>query len=293
MNVLQLQYFCAVARSGHLSKTAESLHIAQPSLSKSIQRLEHELGVELFDRAGGGMRLNAFGRAWLAHAEAMLAEYEAGLDEVSRLRRSEQQNVTISFRSAAMLTTEVLALIAEACPGINMRVSSHGGDSQLSITCGPVPQSSKNRSTILHETILVALPKNHPLAHKRILNRQDVSLLSFVMQTEDNPISSTIDYYLDKYGIAINSGMVVDSPNLLRELSATGGYAAFIPALTWYKFSERSVSLHAIEGVTMDKYLYLETADGAIENANVRACKKVITDYFASLQDHVSKAATI
>lgn len=52
MELLQLWYFREIAHSGHLSRTAEKLHIAQPSLSQMLKRLENELGISLFDRIG-------------------------------------------------------------------------------------------------------------------------------------------------------------------------------------------------------------------------------------------------
>lgn len=58
MELLQLQYFRELARNGHLSRTAEALHIAQPSLSQTIKRLESEVGVPLFDRVCNRIILN-------------------------------------------------------------------------------------------------------------------------------------------------------------------------------------------------------------------------------------------
>ena len=64
MELSQLKYFEIVAKHEHITRAAEELHIAQPSLSKAISRLEAELGVELFDRQGRNIKLNSFGRVF-------------------------------------------------------------------------------------------------------------------------------------------------------------------------------------------------------------------------------------
>ena len=65
MELLQLWYFREIAHSGHLSRTAEKLHIAQPSLSQMLKRLENELGISLFDRIGKRLVLNENG-VWIS-----------------------------------------------------------------------------------------------------------------------------------------------------------------------------------------------------------------------------------
>lgn len=67
-----VRYFTAVAEHGNFGRAAAELHVAQPSLSKQIQRLEVRLGVRLLDRAPQGTRLTAAGAAFLPEAQALL-----------------------------------------------------------------------------------------------------------------------------------------------------------------------------------------------------------------------------
>jgi len=77
MELSSLRHFLTVARLEHLSRAAEQLRVAQPSLSRTIARLESELGTPLFDR-GGRLRLNDAGRLFREHVERALGELEAG-----------------------------------------------------------------------------------------------------------------------------------------------------------------------------------------------------------------------
>ena len=78
MDLLQLRYFQAVARYEHISRAAEELRIAQPSLSRAIARLEAELGSPLFDRQGRRIRLNQYGAMFLRHVDRALSELDDG-----------------------------------------------------------------------------------------------------------------------------------------------------------------------------------------------------------------------
>src|ERR1700741_1193706 len=71
-----LRYFIEVAKSLHVRRAAERLHIAQPALTQNIQQLESELGVELFHRESRHLRLTEAGQTFLAEAEESLGQFD-------------------------------------------------------------------------------------------------------------------------------------------------------------------------------------------------------------------------
>jgi DNA-binding transcriptional LysR family regulator len=86
MTLQQLQYVLAAIEHGSFSAAAEALHLAQPSLSEQVRRLEAELGVRLFQRVGRGLVLTEAGRALRPHAEAALAAVEEARRSVGAIR---------------------------------------------------------------------------------------------------------------------------------------------------------------------------------------------------------------
>src|SRR3954470_55751 len=86
MTLQQLTYFLAAAGHGSFSAAAESLLMAQPSLSEQIRRLEAELGVPLFMRVGRGLELTEAGRLLRPHAERTLAEAQEAIESVREVR---------------------------------------------------------------------------------------------------------------------------------------------------------------------------------------------------------------
>src|SRR5919107_2634476 len=95
MTLPQLRYFLAAADHGSFSAAAQALHMAQPSLSDQIRKLESELGVALFARAGRRLALTEAGRMLRPHAEKTLAAAEEAAESVKEVRTLE--GGTVSF----------------------------------------------------------------------------------------------------------------------------------------------------------------------------------------------------
>jgi DNA-binding transcriptional LysR family regulator len=101
MTLQQLTYFLAAVEHGSFSAAAEELHMAQPSLSEQIRRLEAELGVALFTRAGRGLTLTEAGRLLRPHAERTLADAQDAVESVRGVRTLAGGTVTFgTFGSA-------------------------------------------------------------------------------------------------------------------------------------------------------------------------------------------------
>ena len=92
MELSQLEALLAVADRQNITRAAEYLHITQPSLSKTIMRLEEELGLRLFDRHGKRITLNDHGVAMCAYARAAL-NIVGDMQSVAAARKSEQIGV--------------------------------------------------------------------------------------------------------------------------------------------------------------------------------------------------------
>src|SRR3954462_5915809 len=101
MTLQQLTYFLAAADHGSFSAPAHTLLMSQPSLSEQVRRLEAELGVPLFVRAGRGIELTEAGRLLRPHAERTLAEAQGALESVREVRDLSGGSVTFGFFGGA------------------------------------------------------------------------------------------------------------------------------------------------------------------------------------------------
>lgn len=124
MNERYLRSFLAVVDEGTVTRAARQLHVAQPSLSQTLRVLETDIGAQLFERAGRGLRLTAAGQALIGPARQVLRAIEearAAVSEVIELRTG-----TVTLTSLATLAVAPVASLIGSFrrryPGIQIRV---------------------------------------------------------------------------------------------------------------------------------------------------------------------------
>ena len=105
MNLLALRYFCAVARQGNVTTTANQLHVSQPAVSKAIRGLEIELEVSLFYREPDGVRLTEAGKALYDKTDEALKLLDAGVQAAKNTRFAPSRKLRlVTFHNAAWLS---------------------------------------------------------------------------------------------------------------------------------------------------------------------------------------------
>lgn len=102
------EVFLRIVECGSISKACAVLNVTQPALSRQLRKLEHELGVELFERTASGVRLTVFGESLISHAQAITRAQHSARQDVDRLRQNLQGHVTFGVS----VTTSMLPLAA-------------------------------------------------------------------------------------------------------------------------------------------------------------------------------------
>ena len=178
MELQQLIYFRAVAETEHVTKSAERLHIAQPSLSKTIQNLEKELGVPLFVHHGRNIQLTEYGRFLYSRLQKLLPELERLPAEVAAMAKTENRTIHISVQAASMLVTEAIIAYKKEQSDVHFRflqnepisLPGEAADTasvyDIGITTRTAYQPPRMDSQIYQSTeqIFLAVPNRHPLA---------------------------------------------------------------------------------------------------------------------------------
>ena len=263
MELLQLQYFRELARNGHLSRTAEALHIAQPSLSQTIKRLESEVGIPLFDRVCNRIVLNDSGRIFLKYTDQIFAALDHAALELEEIQGRGEKTVTLYICSASMFLPEIVRLIQQADPEIRLRIfckspADRSGFPALCVTSSPVrPAQSSSSSLLLRERIKAALPAEHPLAAKRELTWKDLEQEPFLCLGGESDLTQALHHFFRMKGIEPNTTICADTPSVMRDLLRLNLGIAFIPEYTWHGFAPDTVVLRTVRDLPMERYLLL------------------------------------
>lgn len=196
MEVHQLRYFCAVAKTENFTRAAAQEHVAQPSLSQQIQKIEQELGAKLFDRLGRGVRLTAFGRAFLPRAQAILRELGEATSEIQQMAGSESG--TIVFGSIPTIAPYFLPrrvsrflkqfpqvrleMVEEITPVLLARLQE--GTMDMALVALPIAGAEFVCKEVMKERMHLVVPKDHRLARKRSIPLNEAATEPFLLLKE-------------------------------------------------------------------------------------------------------------
>ena len=195
MELRHLRYFVTIAEERHFTRAAERLHMTQPPLSQQMQKLEHELGVQLFRKVGRGIELTDAGLVFLEEARLILAQADSAGRAARRAARGEIGRLDVGLVVTAAYRVVPLALSAFRERYPHVRVVLHELTTpeqtraldELQIDVGflrlPVFSHDLEIETILREPLVVALPEDHALASKERIPVEALAHESFVMSS--------------------------------------------------------------------------------------------------------------
>jgi LysR family transcriptional regulator, transcription activator of glutamate synthase operon len=288
LNLLQLRYFQMVARLEHITKAAEALAIAQPSLSKTISQLEEALGVPLFDRVGRQIRLNRFGKALLSHVERVFDELEQAQREMTDLENGESGVIDLAIHAGTQFLPGLLSAFREHHPHIHFRVSQHAaqsaleklerGEVRLCVTCLPLSRPDIDSLPLLTEDILLAVPSDHPLAPRASFSLEEIVDEPFVTLTPGYPLREITQALWEHHGLNPQIAFEVNNPGTIPALIKARLGIGFVPALTWHDVLT-SLVLLPVEGATLQRTLIIAWHRGSYLSQAERLFRDFVVDY--------------
>jgi DNA-binding transcriptional LysR family regulator len=192
MELYQVRYFLSVAEHLNFTRAAERLHVAQPSLTRAVQKLEEELGGPLFRRERANTHLTELGRMMLPHLQASLAAAEAAKKQAVSFRKREAGQLSVGACStvAAELGAPLLAATAAEIAGLELQIEIAPADrleerlmageldtaflTPLPAEAGQPPPDRFDFRAFVEDAFVVAFSPGHRFEHVEEITLEDL-----------------------------------------------------------------------------------------------------------------------
>jgi DNA-binding transcriptional LysR family regulator len=194
MDLNQLRYLVALAEERHFTRAAAREHIAQPALSQQIRRLEDEVGLALVERTTRRVAITDAGELLVGRARRILAELEAADTELQALRGVQTGHVTVgSLHTMGPVDLSlVLSLFHQRHPEVELTVREQSSEElaemlrvdELDLAFLSVTERVERHGLGCHqlvsEELVVILPPDHRLAHRRRVKMAELAAEGFI-----------------------------------------------------------------------------------------------------------------
>jgi LysR family hydrogen peroxide-inducible transcriptional activator len=243
VEIHQLRYFVAVAEEGSFSRAADREHVAQPSLSQQIQKLEADIGHRLFDRLSRTVVVTEAGKCLLEYARKILIE----IAEARRCLDDLQQDVSGRLSIGAILTMApyvlpkligkfqarypkvVLEILEDTTEHLALRLEDGTLDLAIMSTC---QQSPVLKPQLLgKEALLALLPEQHHLAKKKKIGWSDLKSEKFLLLHEVHCLSAQVCQLLASHNLRPELALRGAQLSTIAHMVATGTGVSVVPEM--------------------------------------------------------------
>ncbi len=243
MDERHLRYFLAVVDEGSVTRAAQRLHLAQPSLSQAVRAFERELGAPLFHRVGRGVRLSAVGEALIGPARQILRATDEARSAISGV--VELKTGTLEIAALATLAVDPMATLIgrfrERHPGVQVRVlepeSADGiralvrdGACELGAAHLPLPGDQLTSHALGEQELLLVFPSEAAPDRQRPLTPRDLARTPLVVSPPGTSTRMLLEQALDAVGVTPLIAVETAAREAIVPLVLAGAGATLLPA---------------------------------------------------------------
>lgn len=278
MDTQQMKYFLDVAATEHMTKSAKRLNVAQPALSRSISRLEHELGVALFVREGRGLRLTEEGRLFQRGLQPLMQELDSLCSEV-RSVQGLQREIRVHVGAASHLAADAVASWMAAKPNrrISLTQSATTGKEPDVVVDSIAPGACAVSRSFAERTMLAA-PET--LSFSRVpVPLEELEHLDFVSLSSSSGFTRFTKELCASMGFEPRISFESDNPSVVRKMIGLGLGVGFWPERSWGQTKGEGVVLLPLD-ISQMREVHVWVSSAAAENPAALSFFEYLCAYF-------------
>lgn len=247
MDILQLRYFYEVACSLHVTNSAHKLHIAQPSLTQTIHRLERELGVKLFKMQGRNIALTEYGEYLKSEAAPIIEAIDRIPHQLAEMSDQNKNTLKINVLAASAVTIRALVDFRKQNKDAKIQIiqNRESKSSDITITTAYDYTTPKRDSStyVFEEMILLAVPDCDEFSRVKSIRLADVKDRDFISLANSKTLRPMCDRFCMLAGFTPNIVFESDSPFVVRDMIGLNLGIGFWPQYSWGEYSDKHIKL--------------------------------------------------
>ena len=285
MELLQLKYFLAVAESEHMTNTAKQLHIAQPALTQSIHRLEQELGVSLFERAGRGIRLSPAGAYVRDRVKPAMETLENVARDVQLFQQGEQGVVRVGVHAASGVPIVGIAASSELNPHVSFEITQDERERHRDVIVTTItPRGSSTvenavEKTPFSERIGIAVPASSALGDTASL--ADFANERFIALAGSRRFREVCDTFCARRAFTPHIAFVSDNPLVVKKMIGLGLDVGFWPDHSWGDLDPKSCRLVHLQEPEFTRDVIVAKTSRCTPDSEAQRFYEFLLDYVA------------
>lgn len=285
MELLQLRYFLAVAESEHMTNTAKQLHIAQPALTQSIHRLEQELGVSLFERAGRGIRLSPAGAYVRDRVKPAMETLENVARDVQLFQQGEQGVVRVGVHAASGVAIDGIAAYSELNPHVSFEITQDERERHRDVivtTIAPRGSSTVENATEktpFSERIGIAVPASSALGDTASL--ADFANERFIALAGSRRFREVCDTFCARRAFTPHIAFESDNPLVVKKMIGLGLGVGFWPDHSWGDLDPKSCRLVHLQEPEFTRDVIVAKTSRCTPDSEAQRFYEFLLDYVA------------
>lgn len=285
MELLQLRYFLAVAESEHMTNTAKQLHIAQPALTQSIHRLEQELGVSLFERAGRGIRLSPAGAYVRDRVKPAMETLENVARDVQLFQQGEQGVVRVGVHAASGVAIDGIAAYSELNPHVSFDVTQDERERHRDVIVTTItPRGSSTvenavEKTPFSERIGIAVPASSALGNTASL--ADFANERFIALAGSRRFREVCDTFCARRAFTPHIAFESDNPLVVKKMIGLGLGVGFWPDHSWGDLDPKSCRLVHLQETEFTRDVIVAKTSRCTPDSEAQRFYEFLLDYVA------------
>ena len=242
MEFRQLEYFCTISELENFTRTAEALHVSQPSVTKAIKALEAELGVMLINRSQKHVSLTEQGKVFLVHAQRIMQDAAFAKKDMLRYRSDRQDIIHFGmppmvegylfpdfFSKFREMVPEVILDVQEFNDSDEVRQRAESGELDFGIIMGSGNDRMDHAMPLMQDKMVLCLPPDHPLAAERAVSFDELRQEKFIMQQPNTYQYRQVMDYCGEYGYVPDIVLCTSQLKTIKQLVANGSGISVLP----------------------------------------------------------------